>query len=298
MISASRIDKALKRRSFAYFKWRANSQFRDQIDTEKNFLLVYQMGKVGSSSVTQHLRNRLDDWEVFQIHTLTQAGALRVEERYRRASTIRSRSLIDRHILESRYLMRLLDGSRKTPLKTISMVRDPVARNISAFFQTFEVDFAQKYRESGEDAAFENIDVDELVDTFLFNSQQFRHEYPLVWFDEELRVSLGIDVYKVPFDHARGTQTYQNPQCDLLVMKMEDFSRALIPSVEAFLNVEVGEVQPSNTAASKPYSKVYRDFVESIRLPEEYLDKVYSSRFVRHFYSDDEIEAFLERWSK
>lgn len=52
---------------------------------------------------------------------------------------------MDRHILESRYLMPLLGDATRGSLKTICTVRDPVALNISAFFQTFEVDFAQKY---------------------------------------------------------------------------------------------------------------------------------------------------------
>jgi len=298
MISLSRIDQAVQRRSFSYFKWRANRDFRAKIDPRMRFLLIYQMGKVGSSSVSQHLKNVLDEWEVFQIHALTEAGVRRIEERYRRASTIRTKLLIDRHILESRYLQPLLGDPGRGPLKTVSIVRDPVARNISAFFQTFEVDFAQMYHESGENASLLNFDVDELVNAFLYGSKQFRHEYPLVWFEEELKEALGIDVYDVPFDHEKGSGSYANAGCDLLVVRMEDFSTALTPLLEAFLDTQIDDVPRSNTASKKHYSEAYRTFIESIRLPAEYLDEMYGSRFVSHFYTDKEIDEFRNRWSR
>jgi hypothetical protein len=256
------------------------------------------MGKVGSSSIAHHLRGQLDNWEVFQIHTLTESGARRVEDRYRLASAIRSKSLLDRHILESRYLMSLPAEATKSPLKTISTVRDPVARNISAFFQTFEVDFAQKYLAAGENASLKDFEIDDMVKTFLYGSARFRHDYPLVWFEEELKQSLGIDIYAAPFDHKKQLQRCNNSRCDLLVMRMEDFPTSLAPSLEAFLGIKVGEVSRSNEGSKKQYANVYANFVDQIKLPEKYLDDMYGSRFARHFYTREEIERFRAHWSK
>lgn len=297
-----RIDKKLRRRSFEYLKWRSNREFKGRIDEEKMFLLVYQMGKVGSSTLTQYLRAHYTQAEIFQIHTLTESGAQRIENRYRQAAAIRSIPSIDQHILESRYLMsRLKDlksGKQRAPLKVVSMVRDPIARNLSAFFQTFEVDFARMFVESNQDATMSPFSIEELTQAFLTGSQTFRHEYPLVWFQEELHQALDIDVLSKPFDPELGVARYQNNYCDLLILRMEDFPHTLAPSLSRFLNIEVGPMPRSNSADGKKYSNAYRNFIDHITLPESYLDTMYNSAFSTHFYTEEELDRFRARWTR
>lgn len=48
----------------------------------------------------------------------------------------------------------------------------------------------------------------------------------------------------------------------------------------------------------KHYSKVYKKFIDSIELPDSYIDEICSSRYAQHFCSEEEINKFKDRWRK
>jgi len=91
-------------------------------------VLIYQFGKVGSSSL-YHSLNRLNR-EVYHVHVL-EAGRL--------AAVINSLKNagqeIPMHLATSLYLQNAIQNRK---WDVISIVRDPVARNISAFLKTFK----------------------------------------------------------------------------------------------------------------------------------------------------------------
>lgn len=92
-------------------------------------LLIYQMGKVGSSSVTEAL-DALPDVETVHIHYL-QPERIHAIQESQTARGLRSPfSHLDRARLILEFFLPL-----QPRLDVISLVRDPVARNVSAFFQ-------------------------------------------------------------------------------------------------------------------------------------------------------------------
>jgi hypothetical protein len=52
----------------------------------------------------------------------------------------------------------------------------------------------------------------------------------------------------------------------------------------------------ANVASAKAYSTLYRDFMDAIVLPNEYVKKMYASQFAQHFYTAEEIARFTARW--
>ena len=52
-----------------------------------------------------------------------------------------------------------------------------------------------------------------------------------------------------------------------------------------------------NVADEKDYNDLYRQFIDEIRFPLDYIEKMYKSRYVQHFYSQQEIERFRMRWT-
>lgn len=105
-------------------------------------ILVFQMGKVGSSSVFESLKYLGLKNPIFHIHYLSPSGIEHVE---------RSNSgQTPRHILESRYLRNVLEkGHPGQKWKIVSLVREPITRNISAFFQNIDQwypNFYQRYK--------------------------------------------------------------------------------------------------------------------------------------------------------
>lgn len=251
---------------------------------EEDAILVYQMGKVGSTAVTRSLRAAGVRSRIYKPHFLTREGMGRAERQYRKNWTGGRRAL---HLWESQYLhqrvRRRRDGGK---WRVVTLVRDPVARNVSAFFQTFDLDYGHR----------NEAETERLVDAFL---REFEwHDEPLTWLDAELRSVFGIDVYARPFPRSLGYEIYENDVASVLLLRLEGLEQAAPQAFHKWLGLEGFAAVESNVGRAKSYSDSYRSFVENVRLPDSYLDRMYGSRYARHFYSDEEINAFRARWER
>jgi hypothetical protein len=254
-------------------------------------ILVYQMGKVGSSAVTRSLRAAGIESRIYKLHFLTRQGMARAERQYRRNWTGGRRAL---HLWESQYLHDKVREPRPgKQWRIVTLVRDPVARNVSAFFQTLDLDGFSGVADTLETR---RADLERLTDAFV--SQFEWHDEPLTWFDAELASVFGIDVFASPFPHARGYQTYENDSARVLLLRLEDLREAGPLAFAEWLGLESFEPVESNVGAAKYYSDVYREFMKGAKLPRSYLERMYGSRYARHFYSDEEIRALRARWER
>ncbi len=185
----------------------------------------------------------------------------------------------------------------------VSAVRDPVARNVSSFFQNLRLffDFDWHQRSRGEGQARAVGELRELFQSSFLNEEWLRmgmDSDPLTWLDTELRPALGIDVFREPFPTGRGYRIYSGTRARLLLFRLEDMDRCAGPAVEEFLGVRGFTLLPRNVASEKGYASLYRRFLDSLVLPDEYLDRMYGSRFSRHFYSEQELATFKNRWRR
>jgi hypothetical protein len=251
-------------------------------------IVIYQMGKVGSKTIEGSLRAQTRDRPIFHVHFLTQEGLRREEAFYRRHW---SKDKGGVHVWEGQYLRRRLAGKPPNDKwHVVTLVREPIGRNVSDFFQTgareFDLDF--------DDASLVEDRIDEL--TSLFLERFSRHDLPLTWFDDELLPALGIDVYATPFPHERGYEIYENETVRLLLIRLEDLRAQSAEAFLAFLGIRHFELLDSNTAEDKAYASVYKRFVSGVQMPPEYADRVYGSKYTGHFYTSAEIDAFRKRW--
>jgi hypothetical protein len=232
-------------------------------------VVVYQMGKVGSMALVASLE-RQGVGPVYHLHALNPAG-----ERPQQAA----RLVYEEMVLAQR------------PAKFIALVRETIARNVSAFFQ--EENFV---RHTGQRFAEFGGSLEELAR--LFGSKLHHMSiFPLTWFDRQVKQVLGIDVYAEPFDRSRGFVRLGRGAHELLVLKSELDDRSKAAAVATFLNLDGFEIERANVGGQKAYAEVYRRFRESIRLPDTYIEGILSSRYMRHFYSEQEIERFRAYWS-
>jgi hypothetical protein len=170
--------------------------------------------------------------------------------------------------------------------KYITLVRDPVSRNVSAFFQNIDRHLVPSpYEEMPE--------IPELVDYFL---KEYDHEVPLKWFQREPKETLNIDVYKKPFPKERGVRSYSKGPFDMLVLKCEISNKKKENAINSFLNISNISIGMKNKADDKSYSKVYKK-VKSKNLPKNYVDKMCKSRYARHFYTEREISDIYDFWT-
>lgn len=235
--------------------------------------VVYSMGKVATSAISGAMQRA--GLPVHHIHTL--------DERKLLASAKRS---IDQgdfpapHICESMsWRGRLFTHPDKCLY--ISLVRDPIARNLSAFFENIKNFLGPDYAERPPK---------QILDIFL---TKYNHQGPLTWFDREFKAQLGIDVYATPFDKKAKYVRLQGSNTLIF--------RADCPDdvVARILSESLGQrilVTPENVSATKAYGDTYKQIKAIARFAPKFLDTMYDTDFVRHFWTEEEINTFREQW--
>jgi hypothetical protein len=273
----------------------------------KRPLLVYTMGKVGSSSLARSLQKAAPELDVLHLHRLVPEHLARADDLYREAArghegTPAARTFRPHHVWLGQHLSGRIDrgppgGDRWT---VITLIRDPVARNVSSFFQNlflfFGYDWAGQLLSKSPDTVVADLER-------LFLGSYARERWwalgkdanPLTWFDDELRTVFGVDVLAEPFPTDIGFKIHEGPRARVLLIRLEDLDRCAPEAIQAFLGLRAFEPQRRNVASGKPYASLYRRFVESIDLPTEYVDRLYGSRVARHFYTERELASFRSR---
>lgn len=260
----------------------------------KNIVLVHQMGKVGSSTVVASLEAAPHGLDLFQIHTLRPEVISRISDIYNNWSASSGRNYLPEHYFGSRHIRELMDSGRGPDCwKVVTLIRDPVSRNVSSFFENLEtlypaLNVEAMVAEQGYDGTARA-----LIDLFM---RDFKHELPLTWFDDEIKAIFGIDVYADAFPRERGYTRYSNDRADLLLLRLEDLSTSAAPAFSEFLDIENLKLVNANLADDKAYKDLYGRFKKFIQFPDSYLTMMYQSRFMTHFYSRDEIEQLRAKW--
>lgn len=208
-------------------------------------IIVYQMGKVGSRSVQDSLKKA--GIPAGHVHSLSRVKNPTPNDKY------------------------------------ITPVREPVARNLSAYFQNI-TKFYEDYLDLSPDQT------QKLIDNFI---EEYPPEICLDWFEDHIKKPLGIDVYAKEFNEYR---IYNNK---LLVFRIEDFSKKGAKYISAFLNKNIIPIHIHRTTDIKRKVAPYYEWAKQYGIiSEEYIEKMYTSRFATHFYTDEELNKFREYWSK
>jgi hypothetical protein len=254
------------------------------------------MGKVGSSTVLQSLHELSLDMYIYHVHTLTYEWIKKLDNVYKIASKAQGRAVIGGHLVASIYLFKRLDKKMKHKrIKIVTLVRDPVAHNISEFFQGFDKYFPDIDRQRKEKPKDIGNDVNSLIEIFL---EEWEHFLPLVWFDVQMKPVFKIDVFSEEFPKSQGYSILKRNGIDLLVIKSECLNACAGDAFREFQGVDNFSLVNTNIGAQKHYAHIYKEFLEKIILPDSYLDRMYTSKLVQHFYSDEEIAGFKGKWSK
>jgi len=258
-------------------------------------VVIYQMGKVGSSTVKHSLNELGRAMNLYHVHALTQERLDWLQGTYRNVSRVRGRAVVHDHLVEGIYLRKKLDRGTQQRWKVITLIRDPIARNISTFFQSLDIFFPEwvKERNNAQDDLVDHVD--EMIELFL---SKVDHKLPLVWFDKYLKPVFDIDVYEQKFPVSKGYAIYANEHAELLLMKLEDLDHSAPTAFKEFLDIEDFELKKANISGDKVYSQAYSKFKGLIKLSDSYIDETYSSQFARHFYTQDEIEQLRAKWTR
>lgn len=250
---------------------------------DESTVLVYQMGKVGSTSLEESLPGSIHAHTFYSnftcepharqvLNSWWQRAQWRIGEFFKRAA-IRSRKKV----------------------KIISLVRDPYARNVSMFFQDLPHWLCRHMtREAGRGVFFDNrsVSMSHLFDAF---DNAFDHYYGEAWFDKELFRLTGVDVFSYPFDPQVGHVTIKMGKYEIFIVRLESLS-ASVGALSAFVGYDV-DLRISNDSAEKWYACVYERFLRAHTPPENYVSSLYESKLASHFYSKSELERLKGKHS-
>ncbi len=261
----------------------------------KNFstippILVYQMGKVGSHAVYSALQQANIPYPLFHVHFLSDTG-LKLTENY-----LRKRSLpVPPHLSIGKALRKRIISDENIRWKIITLVREPIGRDVSDFFENVECYPSYLIDKDGA------IKKDELVHYLHNKFVEFDESlsYVCTWFDREIKSVFNIDVYAHPFDVEAGFTIIRHQNIEVLILRLEDLSRNFDDAINTFLRPENPILlSQSNATSEKKHSATYRYVREHLVLPKSTCARVYSSRYVTHFYPQSMKDTFSRKWSK
>ena len=261
----------------------------------KRIIFVFQMGKVGSQSVFRSI------WRSLEKQNGRGNDCFLGRRGSKGTKKIGDTMVLYRHMLffgsdlyNKLILWRVRLG---LPIKIICPIREPIARDISAFFHFLY------HSPPGAPAI---TDLKELEELFLKestarpllseNELMSEHEFPLNWFDEHFKPLTRIDVYKKPFPIDRKWQVYRRGFIWVLVYRNDLKWSQQAKLISRFLGIKLDDLRYTNLARNRDSAELYSRFHESAKLPEQYIRRMHGSRFAQHFWSPEELKVAADKW--
>ncbi|MEH0020718.1 MAG: putative capsular polysaccharide synthesis family protein [Desulfobacter sp.] len=231
--------------------------------------------------------------DVLHEHCLTNThyDAVGIKREFGVYSGIRSKLVELRRKIYPSQRLRTFHKTKR--VKIITIVREPISRNLSLCFQHF-TDFV---RDDVTNRCFDDQKSSvEMFSHYLEN--KIDQKAGIYWFDREFLPTTGVDIYDFPFDREKGCTALQSGKYDILVLQLEKLN-ASMSSIQEFLGLtEPVELVQKNIGRKKWYHLLYQEFKSAYAPPQSLVDEIYTSRFMKHFYSDADISRFRRKWEK
>jgi len=239
------------------------------------------MGKVGSTSLEESIPESIHVHSFFN-HPVFPIFLNAVRNRF--INRLKRR----RHLTMMSFLIK-----RRRKIKIISVIRDSYSRNISAFFQHLDSWVFSATTGCPNPKRYKSVyhnrghGIELIHDIF---NRNFNHEYGLEWFDKEFKRFTGIDVYKYPFDKEKGYGMIQVGRFECLLLTVEQMNKNLA-LIEDFVGKKI-DLKNVNVGDKKWYAPVYKEFKRTYKPSLDYIEKIYTSPLMQHFYTKEQIEIF------
>ncbi len=238
------------------------------------------MAKVGSSAVVAALNEARIP--VFHVHRMSAEHLHRMRESRRSLGWLVPPVPAHDH-LGLRLRKILIDSGSRVSI--VTMVRDPIARNFSSYFEHLDAIWQTT-------DAHDGVPMSALIEGF---HSRYPHDEPLTWFDDEMLPVTGIDVYEYPFPES-GHLTVRRDNLELLILKSELADQVKSQVLSQFTGAPVPSVSSRNRTSEKEKGAVYRQFAREIQLDRAYVERMLGSRYARHFYTARELDELRARY--
>lgn len=256
---------------------------------------VYTQGKVGSKAVLAALE------DAFEVYPPNESGMYVWDYRRSDPEGVRQHQLITgtrrRLLSDDPEVAQFMSEHPERDFKVVSVVREPVAINLSSFFYNFVP------RNPGVN--IHELTDEEIIERLKKGESFSSPTFHLDWWDIEVKPMTGIDVYEHgEFPISDGSAIYTGErngrQTDILVLRQEELRNVARLALSNYYEIDVPELDRVNAAedSANDYAERYNRFKVEASLPEEWVTTQMNSRYARFFYSEEEREAFTNKWLK
>lgn len=246
-------------------------------DLKNKVVIIHTLGKVGSSTLYYELK-KISPWNnIFHVHFLSD---LWLKDKLKDTNHFEFNNKTAKKVFD--YLKQHPNQKKYM----ISLVREPVSRELSNFMQNPQ-DFIDGDVLSYSAASLKKAYLDKLS-----------YDYTLNWFDSEFFNYTGFDVFAQPFDKTKGYSIYEHEDYRILIIKLEQLNTCYHDAMKAFLGLDLQLEANANQSSNKPISHVYKELKQLLKFETEELEQLYTHKYVTHFYTDDEIQQFIDKHSK
>lgn len=244
-------------------------------------ILVFTMAKVGSLSVYFSLKKWTTKKSIFHIHSLNEVEVKEgIQLCFDNNMYPGSKSPV--------FLINKKIVGKGKPYKIISLFRDPLERNISAFFDVFEL-------HTGEKTTEYNGDMEQLKGLYY---EKLNHDFPINWFEKQFFEATNIDVYRYDFNKEKGYKIIKKNNIELLLINSNVSDPLKEELIKDFCDLKTFKLKNRNVSSTKQYATYYNDFKNNIRFSIAYLDQLYNSKYAQHFFTEEHIKNQIEKWSE
>lgn len=256
-------------------------------DACKYPILVYQNGKVASSTIADSLRNagvgNAHIHRFFFKNDIVGKLILGEEE----TEFIKNS---DYFVFQyPQFVKEIKDEMRYK--KIITLVREPIAVDLSTVFQWIGSGIADFYfaERMQKGKTFSQVVTELMVK---IQNRLFH------WFEEELNELCEINIWDYPFDREKGYSIISKNEMEILILKVEKLSQ-MAEVIGQFLGTSKFQIESMNRGIDKEYFHIYKKLKNNLKLPKEYVDFYYRDNFyMDYFYTPKEQRDFLDKWRK
>lgn len=248
--------------------------------------LIYQMGKVGSSTVVRTLDELWTPSPIIRVHNLNPSKVARDVEALRE-----SLGYLREHVVTSVVLARKQLDWGEFPCNVITLTREPVSRAVSFAFQDWK-------RQLPEISDLDELNPERMIELVMEKLRPgSEHANPGQWFERELETVFGIDVLSIPYDFEQGYVTVRHGPVEVLVIRMEDLNRSLERGLADLYDLDCRDIQMrrSNVGGNKEYADLLSRVKKQLTIPTSVGEHVWATDYAKHFYGPA-LDRLRGRW--
>ncbi|MDZ7693113.1 MAG: putative capsular polysaccharide synthesis family protein [Balneolaceae bacterium] len=260
------------------------------------------MGKVGSTTVFRAFQEQHFFPLTYHVHHLTSESLKNTVERYQgkdlkikgKVSLVNLLKGSSSHLSASFILRQAYSSESQGKWKIVTLVRDPFSTYLSHIFQNPQL---TRPFLLGEDGLLDQNKVESHIND-IFSRFKPEKDYISNWFEKEFLKFTGVNLYEHPFNAKKGYSIISDQGFEIAIMSLELLDRNLPIVIKKFINgsKEIS-VKKMNVRTKNDHADLYKNLKNKITVSREGLRKFYSTKYAKHFFTDEFRERMIERWS-